>query len=254
MPTITISVLDAHGTGGVGTLRVKSITTAVLKAQSIMHKKPEEHLDNTIDIRNGELLIKYNDQSEQIELLDSDLITSLSDFMITVGQAIHDRPENPDWSVLGKYNQTQRDFGQVVDLVNEYRPEFTELGLFKSGLLKQKYLTPIRHVLITNEDVKELLVCISAVCVVDEQPYVDFFRLKDDYSWCAREGTIISVGCHTTVEQAQKLEELRKATTAKSGSLFLRIEVIKNRKRGKDYQLLTYKPVHRIQNLNLDLT
>lgn len=253
MPTLTIPVLDIQCEGAVATVRVKNIITAILKVQSIMLDIPEELLDNTIDIRNGELEIEYNYQGGQGKLIAPDLIAFLADFIVAVGQAIHDRPENPDMRVLGPFGQTQRNFDQIVDVVRENHRVFTHTGLFNDGRVLQRYLTPIRHVLPAAEDVNVFLVCISSVCVIEQQPYVDFFRLNDDRSLRYRAETIITIECHTTVEQAQKLEELRMSTKAEPDKLHIWIEVIKDRRRGKDYQLMKYKLADRNQNLNLDL-
>lgn len=241
MPAKTISVLDTNKDGGVAAQLVNSATGAILKAQSIIYDLPQERLETNVYQRDGQFVIVHSYDDRQVEFLERDLIDAAIDIISSVGKAIHDRPDKPDMSVLAQFGKTRTNVNDLFKLVRDYRRVFTDLGLFKNGLVKQHYLNPIPNFTLGQEEVTVHLVCISAVCVIKQQPYVDFFRLNKDYSFRYRAGTVMTIGCHVTIQQAKELDKLKMSAAQKSKVIHLKIQIIQERKFGKDYKLLAFE-------------
>ena len=146
---------------------------------------------------------------------------------------------------------TAKDFDNVIEQINCQRLLFRKLGLFKHPNLRQLYLNKVKDIVAEHTLEKEYTVCVAAVCTLEIQPYVHFFRYNNQGILQRYNENISRIECKVTQKQALELDAFRGSTksTSEKGSLVIKVKEI--RKGSKKYELLSYYFIG--QNLNLDL-
>lgn len=251
MPVRTLSLLNTNSDGSVEAHLVSDSTAAILKVLSIIYSIPLEKLEADVYIKDGSYVLDHRYETAPNDLLDTDLVKLSVEKVCAVGRAIHDRLEDPQLGVFNTIKMRQVEFDSLIQQFNENYKLFHDLGFFDNKELKQSYLNSVRDIIDNEQDGKQYLVRISAVCIIKEQPYADFYRLNEDGTLRRRAEKIPIIGCHTTLDDAIKLDELRLRGQQGGKDIVLKVTLKKKRAFGKPYELLSYQIVTSPANLEL---